>query len=57
MDNSNTTAFFSPTKTKTEWDNFKAWCDNNLDNSSPDNNNNCMIEKKQPEEIFHVIDT
>jgi len=31
MNNSKTKAFFSPTKTKTEWNNFKSWCNNTTD--------------------------
>ncbi len=57
MDNAWTTWFFNPTKTKTEWDSFKSWCDINLNNNTVDNNSNCKIQKKQPEEIFHIIDT
>ncbi len=57
MDNSSTSWFFSPTKSLTEWNNFKSWCDTNTQNDVTDNNPNCKIQVKTPEEAFHVIDT
>ena len=48
MANNQTTWFFSPTKTKTEWLNFKSWCNNH-------SNNKCKIEKKHSWEVFSRV--